>query len=201
MGRIRLHNGKLFHIRQHLRRLYEGAKALDMEIGLEQDELQQRIEDTCAANSMQSGVHIRLMVTRGIKRRPIRTHVLPSHRRPLSSFRSTKPLWQARWRRGFVCSRCVRRGYPDVQDQKLNSHSKLNCITACIQAAKAGADEALMLDPQDLWRPVIPPISLSFVTVRCGPPPETTVWAALLAERSSICAGKTAFQSSRNHFP
>ena len=41
----------------------------------------------------------------------------------------------------------VRRGHPDVQDPKLNSHSKLNCITACIQAAKAGADEALMLDP------------------------------------------------------
>ena len=41
----------------------------------------------------------------------------------------------------------VRRGFPDVQDPKLNSHSKLNCITACIQATAAGADEALMLDP------------------------------------------------------
>lgn len=199
---IRLHNGKLFHIRQHLRRLYEGAKALDMEIGLEQDELQQRIEDTCAANSMQSGVHIRLMVTRGIKATPYQDPritispptivIIPEYKAPLASTLE-KGI------RLFTVH--VRRGYPDVQDQKLNSHSKLNCITACIQAAKAGADEALMLDPHGFVATCIPPISLSFVTVRCGPPPETTVWAALLAERSSICAGKTAFRSSRNHFP
>ena len=145
---IRLHNGKLFHIRQHLRRLYEGAKALDMEIGLEQDELQQRIEDTCAANSMQSGVHIRLMVTRGIKATPYQDPritispptivIIPEYKAPLASTLE-KGI------RLFTVH--VRRGYPDVQDQKLNSHSKLNCITACIQAAKAGADEALMLDP------------------------------------------------------
>jgi len=145
---IRLHNGKLFHIRLHLRRLYEGAKALDMEIGLEQDELQQRIEDTCAANSMQSGVHIRLMVTRGIKATPYQDPritispptivIIPEYKAPLASTLE-KGI------RLFTVH--VRRGYPDVQDQKLNSHSKLNCITACIQAAKAGADEALMLDP------------------------------------------------------
>lgn len=145
---IRLHNGELFHIRQHLDRLYEGAKALDMEIGLEQDELKARIEETCKANQMESGVHIRLMVTRGIKATPYQDPritispptivIIPEYKAPLEETLE-KGI------RLFTVH--VRRGYPDVQDQKLNSHSKLNCITACIQAAKAGADEALMLDP------------------------------------------------------
>ncbi len=145
---IRLHNGKLFHIKQHLARLYEGAKALDMDIGLSAAELQARIAATCAANGMHSGVHIRLMVTRGIKATPYQDPrititpptvvIIPEYKAPLEET-LTKGI------RLFTVH--VRRGYPDVQDQKLNSHSKLNCITACIQAAKAGADEALMLDP------------------------------------------------------
>lgn len=145
---IRLHNGKLFHIQQHLARLYEGAKALDMDIGLSRDALQQRVEETCAANDMREGVHIRLMVTRGIKATPYQDPritispptivIIPEYKAPLEETLE-KGI------RLFTVH--VRRGYPDVQDQKLNSHSKLNCITACIQAAKAGADEALMLDP------------------------------------------------------
>lgn len=145
---LRLHNGKLFHIDQHLTRLYEGAKALDMNIGLKADELQRRVEDTCAANGMRGGVHIRLMVTRGIKATPYQDPritispptivIIPEYKDPIKDTLE-KGI------RLFTVH--VRRGYPDVQDQKLNSHSKLNCITACIQAAKAGADEALMLDP------------------------------------------------------
>jgi branched-chain amino acid aminotransferase len=145
---LRLHNGKLFHINQHLARLYEGAKALDMDIGLSEDELKIRVEETCTANQMESGVHIRLMVTRGIKATPYQDPritispptivIIPEYKAPLEETLE-KGI------RLFTVH--VRRGYPDVQDQKLNSHSKLNCITACIQAAKAGADEALMLDP------------------------------------------------------
>lgn len=145
---IRLHNGKLFHIQQHLTRLYEGAKALDMDIGLSREALQKRVEETCAANDMREGVHIRLMVTRGIKATPYQDPritispptivIIPEYKAPLEETLE-KGI------RLFTVH--VRRGYPDVQDQKLNSHSKLNCITACIQAAKAGADEALMLDP------------------------------------------------------
>lgn len=145
---LRLHNGKLFHIDQHLSRLYEGAKALDMEIGLRADELQQRVEDTCAANEMHSGVHIRLMVTRGIKATPYqdpRITISPATIVIIPEYKSPLEDTLEKGIRLFTVH--VRRGYPDVQDQKLNSHSKLNCITACIQATKAGADEALMLDP------------------------------------------------------
>lgn len=145
---IRLHNGKLFHLDQHLNRLYEGARALDMDIGLTRQTLSARLYDTCEANNMTSGVHIRLMVTRGIKATPYQDPrvtigpptvvIIPEYKMPLEETLS-KGI------RLFTVH--VRRGYPDGQDPKLNSHSKLNCITACIQAAKAGADEALMLDP------------------------------------------------------
>ena len=145
---IRLHNGRLFHIEQHMKRLYEGARALDMDIGVSPGEMADRINDTCQANGMHTGVHIRLMVTRGIKATPYQDPrvtispptivIIPEYKAPIETT-LTKGI------RLFTVH--VRRGYPDVQDPKLNSHSKLNCITACIQAAKAGADEGLMLDP------------------------------------------------------
>lgn len=145
---IRLHNGKLFHIQQHLTRLYEGAKALDMDIGLSRDALQQRVEETCAANDMREGVHIRLMVTRGIKATPYQDPRITISQPTIVIIPEYKAPLEETLEKGIrLFTVHVRRGYPDVQDQKLNSHSKLNCITACIQAAKAGADEALMLDP------------------------------------------------------
>ncbi|NKB35341.1 MAG: aminotransferase class IV [Pseudomonadales bacterium] len=145
---LRLHNGKLFHIDQHLDRLYEGAKALDMDIGISREELVNQIESTCRANAMESGVHIRLMVTRGIKATPYqdpRITISPPTIVIIPEYKS--PLEETLEKGIKLFTVHVRRGYPDVQDQKLNSHSKLNCISACIQAAKAGADEALMLDP------------------------------------------------------
>ena len=147
---IRLHDGHLAFLGQHLERLYEGAKALDMDIGLTPAELTARIEAICNANGMQgeSGVHIRLMVTRGIKATPYQDPrvtigpativIIPEYKTPTPETAS-KPI--------SLFTVHVRRGPADVQDPKLNSHSKLNCILACIQAAKAGADEALMLDP------------------------------------------------------
>jgi len=145
---LRFHNGKVFQLDQHLKRLYEGAKALDMDIGLSSDEMTDRVMATCAANGMQSGVHIRLMVTRGIKATPYqdpRVTITPPTVVIIPEYKEPLPETLERGIRLFTVH--VRRGYPDVQDPKLNSHSKLNCITACIQAAKAGADEALMLDP------------------------------------------------------
>ena len=146
---LRLHRGRLAFVDQHMKRLYEGAKAIDMDMGLAPDALVRRIEDTVAANGMTDGVHIRLMVTRGIKATPYQDPrvtvgaptivIIPEYKDPL-------PATVERGVRLFTVH--VRRGAPDVQDPKLNSHSKLNCITACIQAAKAGADEGLMLDPQ-----------------------------------------------------
>lgn len=145
---LRAHNGRCAFLEDHLDRLYEGAKALDMDIGLDREALSARIMETLAANNMTDGVHIRLMVTRGIKATPYQDPrvtigaptivIIPEYKQPLSET-TQKGI------RLFTVH--VRRGYPDVQDPKLNSHSKLNCITACIQATKAGADEGLMLDP------------------------------------------------------
>lgn len=145
---LRVHDGGVPFLDQHLDRLYEGAKAIDMDIGIDRSELTQRIFDTLRANDMHDGVHIRLMVTRGIKATPYQDPratisaativIIPEHKNPL-------PETVEKGVRLFTVH--VRRGAPDVQDPKLNSHSKLNCITACIQAAKAGYDEALMLDP------------------------------------------------------
>ena len=147
---LRLHNGKLAFIDKHMERLYEGAKALDMDIGLTAEEMVARIYAICHANGMEreSGVHIRLMVTRGIKATPYQDPrvtisaptvvIIPEYKAPKPET-AVKPL--------SLFTAHVRRGPADVQDPKLNSHSKLNCILACIQAAKAGADEALMLDP------------------------------------------------------
>lgn len=145
---LRLHNGRIAFVGRHLARLYEGAKALDFDIGLTPDALAAEIGRAVAANGMTSGVHIRLMVSRGVKRTPYQDPrvtvggativIIPEYKLPDEAV-------AARGVRLFTVH--VRRGAPDVQDPKLNSHSKINCILACIQAAKAGADEALMLDP------------------------------------------------------
>ncbi|MGH8213213.1 MAG: aminotransferase class IV [Rhodanobacteraceae bacterium] len=145
---LRLHDGGLPFLDQHLDRLYEGAHAIDMDIGLTRDQLKQRLIDVLRANTMRDHVHIRLMVTRGIKTTPHQDPrfviggativIVPEYKQPL-------PETVERGIRLFTVH--VRRGAPDVQDPKLNSHSKLNCILACIQAQKAGYDEALMLDP------------------------------------------------------
>ena len=145
---IRLHHGVLAFIEQHLKRLYDGAKALDMDIGLTKKQLLERIEETCVANDMKDGVHIRLMVSRGLKATPYqdpRVTISPPTIVIIPEFKT--PLEQGADDGVSLFTTHVRRGYPDVQDPKLNTHSKLNCIFACIQAAKANADEALMLDP------------------------------------------------------
>jgi branched-chain amino acid aminotransferase len=145
---LRLINGGVPFLRQHIERLYEGAKAIFMDIGLAPEDLVARIFECTDANKMQNGVHIRLMVTRGVKSTPYQDPRVTIGKPTIviiPEYKTAKPENIARGLTLHTVS--VRRGYPDVQDQKLNSHSKLNCITACIQAANAGADEALMLDP------------------------------------------------------
>ena len=145
---IRLHNGQLAFIEQHMRRLYDGAKALDMDIGLSAAQLVERIKDTCVANQMIDGVHIRLMVTRGIKSTPYQDPRVTISAATVVIIAEYKSAVEQTDNQGVsLFTSHVRRGYPDVQDPKLNTHSKLNCILACIQATKAHADEALMLDP------------------------------------------------------
>ena len=145
---LRVAGGHPLFLDRHLDRLYEGAKALAIDIGLDRTALAQALYDTLAANDMTDGVHIRLMVTRGTKLTPYQD---PRVTRPpatvviVPEYKSPPQETLERGIRLFTVH--VRRGYPDVQDPKLNSHSKLNCITACIQAYTAGFDEALMLDP------------------------------------------------------
>lgn len=145
---LRVVGGHPAFLDAHLDRLFEGAKAIALDIGLTRAGLTQAIYDTLAANGMHDGVHMRLMVTRGVKRTPYqdpRVTVGPATIVIIPEFKLAKPETLAQGLTLFTVH--VRRGFPDVQDPKLNSHSKLNCITACIQAYTAGADEALMLDP------------------------------------------------------
>ena len=141
---LRLHDGKWAFLDDHMDRLFEAALAIDLDIGMDRSGVIRALEDTRAANAMTTDAHARLMVTRGVKTRPfqhpglsrsgptvviIMEHSRPSIPRPIPL--ATVPH---------------QRGLPMTQDPKLNSHSKLNCILACIAAEKAGADEALMLD-------------------------------------------------------
>ena len=145
---IRLHAGQLVFLDDHLRRLYDGAKTIDLDIGLSREALRARIEETVAANAMHDDVHIRLMVTRGLKATPYqdpRITIGAATIVIIAEYKKPDPSIATKGLRLFTVH--VRRGAPDVLDPKLNSHSKLNCIMACIQATKAGADEALMLDP------------------------------------------------------
>lgn len=144
---LRVKNGGVAFLDEHLKRLYAGAKTIDMDIGLSKEELTQRLFDCLKAQDMSDGVHIRLMVTRGIKKTPYQgprftitkptVVIIPEYKAPVPEV-IEKGL--------SLFTVHVRRTGPAEQDQKLNSHSKLNCILACIQADKAGADEGLMLD-------------------------------------------------------
>lgn len=142
---MRLHHGKIAFLDKHMTRLYENLKAVDIDIGMSPDQLAAEIQRTCDANGMTDGVHIRLVVSRGLKRTPYQHPnanvggptivIIPEHK----IARDVAPL--------TLFTVHVHRGAPDTQDPMWNSLSKLNCIAACIQADKAGADEALMLDP------------------------------------------------------
>ena len=145
---LRVHNGKIAFLTDHLNRLWEGAAALDLDIGLSKQELTDRLNETLEANDMFEDVHIRLMVTRGVRSTPYqdpRIIISPATIVIAPEYKKADPATAENTQNLYTVS--VRRGRPDVQDPGLNSHSKINCITACIQAIKAGADEALMLDP------------------------------------------------------
>jgi len=146
---LRLHHGRLAFLDEHLDRLLEGAKAIDLDIGMSAAELAAALYRTVEANGMSSDVHLRLMVTRGPKKTPFQDPRLSLWGPTIVIIAEHKAANPEAFERGIrLFTAHVHRGPPDVQDPKLNSHSKLNCILAMIQAIKAGADEALMLDPQ-----------------------------------------------------
>jgi branched-chain amino acid aminotransferase len=145
---LRAQGGHPAFLGRHLDRLFEGAKAILLDIGHSRRELTEAIYSTLRANEMSDGVHLRLMVTRGVKRTPYQDPrvtigpptivIIAEHKEPLPSTVTDGIT---------LFTTHVRRGAPDTLDPKLNAHSKLTDITACIQASTAGADEALMLDP------------------------------------------------------
>jgi branched-chain amino acid aminotransferase len=145
---LRVHDGKLSFLDRHLDRLFEGAKALAMDLGVTREELTRRLYETLDANGMAEGGHVRLMATRGVRSTPYqdpRVVVTPATIVIIAEYKQPPEGIHERGLKLFTVH--VRRGDPAVQDQKINSHSKLNCILASIQATQAGADEALMLDP------------------------------------------------------
>lgn len=141
---LRLYNGTWAFLDEHMDRLFEAAKAVDIDLELDRAGVVQALCDTQAANDMHTDAHARLMVTRGVKRRPFQ-HPALSQSGP--TFTIIMEHSQPSLPRGIRLATVPHmRGLPMTQDPKLNSHSKLNCILACIAAEKAGADEALMLD-------------------------------------------------------
>ena len=141
---LRLYDGCWAFLEQHLDRLFEATKAIDLDIGLDRAGVIAALEATRAANGMKTDAHARLMVTRGVKMRPFQ-HPSLSRQGPtmVIIMEHSQPKIPRPIRLATVPHL---RGLPMTQDPKLNSHSKLNCILACIAAEKAGADEALMLD-------------------------------------------------------
>jgi len=146
---LRISQGHPAFLEQHLDRLWEGAAAIALDIGLTREELTGRLYRTLAANGMTGdGVHVRLMVTRGPKSTPYqdpRMSAGPATVVIIAEYKDPLPVTTETGLSLFTVH--VRRAHPDTLDPKLNAHSKLNDITACIQAYTAGADEALMLDP------------------------------------------------------
>ena len=141
---LRLYDGHWAFLDEHLDRLFEAALAIDLDIGMTRAQIVDALENTRRSNEIETDAHARLMVTRGVKTRPFQ-HPALSRQGPtvVIILEHSKPSLPRPIRLATVPHM---RGLPMTQDPKLNSHSKLNCILACIAAEKAGADEALMLD-------------------------------------------------------
>jgi branched-chain amino acid aminotransferase len=141
---IRIYNDQWAFLDEHIDRLFEAAKAIDLDIARSKDEIRAALLETQIANGITTDAHARLMVTRGVKTRPFQ-HPKLSQRGPtmVIIMEHSRPDLPRPIRLATVPQV---RGLPMTQDPKLNTHSKLNCILACIAAEKAGADEALMLD-------------------------------------------------------
>ena len=141
---LRLLNDKWIFLEEHLDRLFEAALAIDLSLGLDRNEVKRIIEETRQANDMHTDAHARLMITRGKKVKPFQHPSLSQSGPTIVIIMEHSKALSARPIRLSTVPHL--RGLPMTQDPKLNSHSKLNCVLACIAAEKAGADEALMLD-------------------------------------------------------
>jgi branched-chain amino acid aminotransferase len=144
---IRLHNGILLHLDDHLDRLFYGANEIALEISTSKEELKKILTETLEKNNMFSDVHIRLIISRGLKKTPYQHPkvtigdpsivIIPEYKKP------DPKVGINGIRLAIVSTLRDNR----VQNPHVNSLSKHNCIAACIEADKKGADEGLMLDP------------------------------------------------------
>jgi len=145
---MRLYNGKWAFFDEHMDRFFNSCKAVSIDVGMDKKGILDALNMTAEANGMTNDVHCRLMVTRGVKVKPFQHPslsrsgptlvIIMEHSRPVDGLQS----------HGIRLATVPQvRGLPMSQDAKYNSHSKLNCVIACLQAEQAGADEALMLDP------------------------------------------------------
>jgi branched-chain amino acid aminotransferase len=145
---IRLHHGRFAFLERHLDRLFAGANAIDLDIGRTRDEVAAALQATVDRNDMHDGAHVRLMVTRGDKKTPSQhpSNVIGGPNMVIiAEHKVADPAVADEGITLFTAT--VRRPGPEILDQRLNCHSKLHEVIALIQAVKAGADEALMLDP------------------------------------------------------
>jgi len=145
---MRLYDGHWSFFEDHMDRLFDSCKAVSLDIGMDRAGVADALARTAAANGMTTDVHCRLMVTRGVKVKPFQhpalsqsgptVVIIMEHSKPVDGLQS----------KGIRLATVPQvRGLPMSQDAKFNSHSKLNCVIACLQAELAGADEGLMLDP------------------------------------------------------
>lgn len=144
---IRLHKGHLVHLDEHLDRLYSGAENLAMDIGLSKVEVKQALETTIQKNGMKSDVHIRLIVSRGIKKTPYQSPKVTMGNPTVVVIPEYKKASEEVKKKGITLATVTTRRDHTVQDPRVNSLSKHNCIAACIEADRLGVDEGLMLDP------------------------------------------------------
>ena len=145
---MRMYNGKWAFFDEHMDRLFNSCKSVSLDIGMDREGVAEALRKTAEANGMTNDVHCRLMITRGPKAKPFQhpslsrwgstVVIIMEHSKPVDTLQQ----------RGIRLATVPQvRGLPMSQDAKYNSHSKLNCVIACLQAEQAGADEGLMLDP------------------------------------------------------
>lgn len=145
---LRLYNGQWAFFEEHMDRFFNSCKAVSLDVGMDEAGILDALNATAAANGMTTDVHCRMMLTRGVKVKPFQHPslsrsgptlvIILEHSKPVNSLQSA----------GIRLATVPQvRGLPMSQDAKYNSHSKLNCVIACLQAEQVGADEGLMLDP------------------------------------------------------
>ena len=146
---IRLHKGTLIHLDDHLDRLFSGANSIAMDIGISQHEMAEALQKTINTNDMDSDVHIRLIVSRGIKKTPYQHPKVTLGKPTVVIIPEYKKASEEIKKAGLTLATVKTKRDHLIQDPRINSLSKHNCIAACIEADQLGVDEGLMLDPHD----------------------------------------------------